>query len=198
MKSRALAISGSWVIDLYIHSDARGSFEEWFRADVASQLLGRNWVTAQANTSHSHHGVIRGVHYALVPPGQAKWVTCVAGAIRDFVIDIRPDSPTYGQHEEVPLSATAGRCVLISEGLGHAFVVDSETATVSYLLNAPYQPDREFGINVFDPDLRLPWNVDNPVVSDRDREAPTLAEAQAMGRLPTLAAYHELSSTTRD
>ena len=189
-----LGIAGAWRIRNTVHGDARGYFTEWFRADVATALLGRQWHTAQANVSRSARGVVRGVHYALVPPGQAKWVTCVDGGIIDFIVDIRPDSPTFGEHRRVELAAGSGDAVLISESLGHAFVATSEHATVSYLVNQPYAPTRELGVHPLDPDLGLDFRGIDVILSEKDRAALRLVEARERGLLPTLAEYRALDA----
>lgn len=183
MKAEALEISGAWSISLQQFHDSRGFFAEWFRQGMASELLGRNWQTAQANVSHSRHGVVRGIHYALTPPGQAKWVTCLQGRIIDYVVDIRLGSPTYGKWVGVELDASRGDAILIAEGLGHAFAVQSEDALVAYLVDQPFNPEREFSVSPIDPEIGLPLASDL-VISDRDLAAPTLQEARELGQLP--------------
>jgi len=133
----------------------------------------------------SRRGVLRGVHFADVPPGQAKYVTCVAGAILDVVVDIRVGSPTFGRWEAVRLDDENRRALYVAEGLGHAFLALSESATVVYLCSQPYAPAREHGIHPLDPELGIDWPLDGePVLSAKDAAAPTLAEARAAGLLP--------------
>lgn len=193
MTPETLAIAGAWHVPLHHYSDERGYFAEWFRREVASELLGRPWQTAQANVSQSRRGVVRGVHYALVPPGQAKWVTCLEGDITDFIIDLRLGSPTYASHVAVHLDASRGDAVLIGEGLGHAFVTRSERALVSYLVNQPFDPTRELAVNPLDPTLALDFGDLDLVLSPKDEAAPTLAEAAASGALPTWDQWTALS-----
>ncbi|HEX7355456.1 MAG TPA: dTDP-4-dehydrorhamnose 3,5-epimerase family protein [Mycobacteriales bacterium] len=177
---------GAFTVSPVLRGDDRGHFAETFRADVFEKQTGHPLHVAQVNTSVSRRGVIRGVHYALVPPGQAKYVSCLAGRLLDVVIDIRVGSPTFGRSAAVELDAETHNAVYIPEGLGHAFVALSEWATVNYLCSTPYNPDREFGVHPLDPALDLPFGaIDRPILSDRDAAAPTLAEAADLGRLPT-------------
>lgn len=179
---------GAFTVTPVVRGDSRGHFAETFRADVFAQAAGHPLTVAQANTSVSRCGVIRGVHYALVPPGQAKYVGCLAGRLLDVIVDIRLGSPTFGEHVAVELDAETHNAVYIPEGLGHAFVALSEWATVNYLCSAPYAPGREFGVHPLDPALVLPFpHVGERVLSDRDAAAPTLAEAERLGQLPTYA-----------
>jgi dTDP-4-dehydrorhamnose 3,5-epimerase len=194
---RALAVPDSYVIDLVPHGDARGRFTEWYRADVLEKATGFGLTLAQANHSVSARGVLRGVHFALVPPGQAKYVYCPSGRVLDVVVDIRVGSPTFGVHDSVVLDSEQPRAVYLAEGLGHAFVSLADSSSVTYLVSTGYAPDREFGVHPFDPELALPWPGDvDYQLSAKDRAAPTLAEAREQGQLPTMeqcaARYAEL------
>jgi dTDP-4-dehydrorhamnose 3,5-epimerase len=183
-----LAVPDSYVIDLVPHGDTRGRFTEWYRADALSRAVGHALPLAQANHSVSARGVLRGVHFALVPPGQAKYVYCPAGRVLDVVVDVRVDSPTFGTHDAVVLDSDQPRAVYLSEGLGHAFVALADHTSVTYLVSSGYDPAREFGIHPMDPDLALPWPSDVDLeLSAKDRAAPTLAEARVQGLLPTMA-----------
>jgi dTDP-4-dehydrorhamnose 3,5-epimerase len=131
--------------------------------------------------------VIRGIHYADVPPGQAKYVTCVAGAILDVIVDLRADSPSFGKWEAVELDAVTRRAVFLSEGLGHAFTALTDGATALYLCSTPYAPGREHGVHPLDPAIGITWPADEgwaPVLSEKDAAAPTLEEALRAGQLP--------------
>jgi dTDP-4-dehydrorhamnose 3,5-epimerase len=135
----------------------------------------------------SARGVLRGVHFALVPPGQAKYVYCPAGRVLDVVVDIRVGSPTFGVHDAVLLDSDAPRAVYLAEGLGHAFVSLADGSSVTYLVSTGYSPGREFGIDPMDPELDLPWPTDLEFdVSVKDRTAPTLVQARERGLLPTM------------
>lgn len=194
MKVRELTVAGGWEFSLTAHGDDRGSFCEWYRAEAVAEAVGHPLRLAQANHSVSRRGVVRGVHFADVPPSQAKYVYCPSGAVLDVIVDIRLGSPTFGRWEAVRLDATDRRAVYLSEGLGHAFCALTEEASVTYLCSTGYSPTREHGIHPLDPELGLPWQAD-PVLSAKDAAAPTLAEAADQGLLPRYEeclAYYDL------
>ena len=187
MEIRQLAVPDSYVLDLVPHGDPRGRFTEWYRADVLAEATGFGLTLAQANHSVSARGVLRGVHFALVPPGQAKYVYCPSGRVLDVIVDIRVGSPTFGVHDAVVLDSDEPRAVYLAEGLGHAFVSLADNSSVTYLVSSGYDPSREFGVSPLDPALDLPWPDDVEFeLSAKDRQAPTLAEAREQGRLPTI------------
>jgi dTDP-4-dehydrorhamnose 3,5-epimerase len=191
-----LGIEGAWAVTPRIFTDDRGSFLEWFRSADLALALGHRLDVAQANCSVSRRGVLRGVHFADVPPGQAKYVSCLSGAILDVVVDVRVGSPTYGRWEAVRLDEVNRRAVFLSEGLGHAFMALSDQATTMYLCSAPYAPGREHGVHPLDPGLGIAWPADlRPVLSEKDAAAPPLDQARAAGILPDHAAC--LSYTAR-
>jgi dTDP-4-dehydrorhamnose 3,5-epimerase len=179
------------------HADDRGTFLEYFRADLLERVTGHRLRLEQANCSVSARGSLRGIHYADVPPGQAKYVTCVRGAGLDVVIDIRTGSPTFGAWDAVVLDENERRAVYVAEGLGHAFLSLTDDATLLYLCSDGYRPASEHGINPLDRGIGIGWPSEvTPILSPRDRDAPTLAEASALGRLPSyddcLARYQVL------
>jgi dTDP-4-dehydrorhamnose 3,5-epimerase len=186
MKITPLVIEGSWVADLEVHSDIRGSFQEWFKFDEILTMTGYQFETNQANFSKSSKNVIRGIHYSLAKGGQAKWITCFSGAIRDFIVDIRLGSPTYGQWTSIELSENNPKAVLIGEGLGHAFMALEDKTCISYLLNSKYSIHEEFQINPFDISLGIEWgaNKDSVILSDNDLLAPTLSTQENLEQLP--------------
>jgi dTDP-4-dehydrorhamnose 3,5-epimerase len=185
---RELAVPDSYLVDLVPHGDARGRFTEWFRTDVLGAALGHRFSVAQANHSVSARGALRGVHFASVPPGQAKYVYCPAGRLLDVVVDLRVDSPTFGVHDAVVLDSEQPRAMYLAEGLGHAFLALADGTSVTYLVSSGYDPSREFTVSPLDPELDLPWPADVELeLSARDRAAPTLAEAREQGLLPTMA-----------
>ena len=182
-----LGIEGAWVYEPQVHNDDRGSFAETFRGAEFAADLGYRLDVAQANCSVSRRGVIRGIHYADVPPGQAKYITCMAGVILDVIVDLRTDSPSFGKWEAVRLDAATRRAVFIAEGLGHAFTALTDGATALYLCSTPYAPGREHGIHPMDPAIGIAWPMDEdwaPVLSEKDATAPTLDEALRAGQLP--------------
>ena len=189
MEAEKLSIEGAVVFTPRQHRDARGVFLEQLRADALRDVLGHPLTLAQANVSVSARGVVRGIHFAQVPPGQAKYVTCPRGRVLDVAVDLRVGSPTFGQHATAVLDDVDRRALYLAEGLGHAFVALSDEATVGYFCSTPFDPAREHGLSVFDPELALPWPDDlELVLSDRDRAAPSLAEVRAAGLLPEATA----------
>lgn len=186
MTFRELAVPGAWEISPRLHTDSRGAFFEWYTDADFAAFAGHRLDMRQANCSVSAAGVLRGLHYAQVPPSQAKYVTCPRGKVLDVVVDIRVGSPTFGRWDSVVLDDREHRSVYLSEGLGHAFLAMEDDSTVMYLCSAPYSPEREHTINALDPALGIEWRTDDKLIlSDRDRDAPTLAEVKAAGLLPT-------------
>lgn len=187
MQIRELSIPDSYEITPKQHGDDRGVFLEWYRFDKLEETIGHSMNLRQANTSVSKRGVVRGIHFADIPVGQAKYVTATHGAVLDYVIDIRVGSPTFGQWDTVLLDDTDRRAIYIAEGLGHCFVALTENATVSYLVTDVFNASREHGINPLDPDVALvfPPEAGVPLLSPKDTSAPSLAEAAASGLLPT-------------
>jgi dTDP-4-dehydrorhamnose 3,5-epimerase len=189
MDIRPLAIEGAWEITPKQFPDGRGVFLESFRGDKLAEVVGHRPDIIQTNVSVSSRGTVRGVHYADVPPSQAKYVTALSGSFVDYVVDIRVGSPTYGQWDEVLLDTDGRRAVYLSEGLGHAICALEDDSTVLYLCTATYDPQRERGVNPMDPalGLQLPQGIE-PNLSDKDKAAPSLRDAQEQGLLP---AYEE-------
>lgn len=195
-----LGIDGAWTFTPPVHRDDRGSFAEVFRGAEFVGDLGYPLGVAQVNCSRSRRGVIRGIHYSDVPPGQAKYVTCVSGAVLDVVVDLRVGSPGFGKWETVRLDEQDRRAVFLAEGLGHAFMALSPQATVLYLCSTPYAPGREHGVHPLDPTLGIAWPLDGPgdapVLSEKDAAALSLEEALLTGALPNYgdsAALHAQS-----
>ncbi|MEV6109008.1 dTDP-4-dehydrorhamnose 3,5-epimerase [Streptomyces sp. NPDC051940] len=199
---RPLSIEGAWVHEPKIFPDERGSFLEWFRGGDFRETTGHGLNLAQANCSVSRRGTLRGIHYADVPPGQAKYVTCVRGAVLDAVVDIRTGSPTFGHSELVRLDDGTRHAVYLSEGLGHGFLALTDDAVVVYLCSEGYAPEREHGIDPLDPDLAVDWPAGiAPVLSPKDAAAPSFADAERRGLLPSFeasAAYRRRLRTAHD
>jgi 5-epimerase len=198
MKATELAIAGAWVFTPQVFPDSRGRFAAPYQADAFVEALGFPLAVAQVNQSVSARGVIRGVHFADVPPGQAKYVYCPRGALLDVIVDVRVGSPTYGLVEAVELDAASCRAVYLAEGLGHAFVALEDDTAMTYLCSTGYRPGAEHGVNPLDPELALPWPAGlAPILSEKDAAAPSLAQARAAGLLPTWEAcrarYAELA-----
>jgi dTDP-4-dehydrorhamnose 3,5-epimerase len=194
---RPLAIADAFEITPRQFPDGRGVFLESFRGDLLAEHLGHRPQVVQTNISVSSQGTVRGIHFADVPPSQAKYITAVSGSLLDFVVDIRVGSPTFGQWESILLDTKDRRAVYLPEGMGHAFAALEDDTTAMYLVTAPYAPSREHGIHPLDPDvgLTLPEGMEAPLLSPKDQGAPTLAEAREQGLLPTYAACQEFYAT---
>ena len=164
-------------------------FFEWFTERAFEEMTGHPFEMRQANCSVSAAGVLRGLHFAQVPPSQAKYVTCVKGAVFDVAVDIRVGSPTYGQWDAVVLDEVDRRSMYLSEGLAHGFLALQDDSTVMYLCSTPYSPQREHTIAATDPAIGIEWPLPAAELrlSDRDAVAPSLAEVRAAGLLPTWA-----------
>jgi dTDP-4-dehydrorhamnose 3,5-epimerase len=185
MDIKALSIEGSFEITPKQFPDDRGLFLESFRGDRLAEVIGHRLDIIQTNVSVSSRGTVRGVHFADVPPSQAKYVTALSGSFMDFVIDIRVGSPTFGQWDSVLLDTFDRRATYLAEGLGHAICSLEDDSTVLYLCSSTYDPAREHGINPLDPELALALPDDvTPVLSPKDAKAPSLSEAAAQGLLP--------------
>lgn len=191
MELRELSVPGAWEMTPKLLGDPRGMFLEWFKADEFSAAVGRDLDLRQANGSVSAAGVLRGIHFADVPPGQAKYVTCPRGSVLDVVVDLRVDSPTFGTWDAVLLDDADRRAIYIGEGLGHAFLALEDYSTVIYLCSAAYSPGHEHGVHPLDPEIGIAWPTAgrdgtrlNLTLSAKDEEAPTLQQAKAQGLLP--------------
>jgi dTDP-4-dehydrorhamnose 3,5-epimerase len=201
MPVRELKIPGAWEITPTIHGDSRGMFFEWLTARAFTEFAGHRLDVRQANCSVSAAGVLRGVHFAQVPPSQAKYVTCVSGSVFDVVVDTRVGSPTFGQWDSVLLDDTDRRTIYISEGLGHGFLALQDNSTIVYLCSSEYNPQREHTICATDPELAIDWPlVDGatPTLSDRDAAAPSFEEVRASGLLPTWEETQRFVAGLRD
>jgi dTDP-4-dehydrorhamnose 3,5-epimerase len=190
MEVRELKVPGAWEITPKVHGDSRGVFFEWLTDRGFTAFAGHRLDVRQANCSVSAAGVLRGLHFAELPPSQAKYVTCVRGSVFDVVVDIRVGSPTFGQWDATLLDDVDRRTIYISEGLGHGFLALQDNSTVIYLCSTEYNPQREHTIRATDPALAIDWPlVDGaaPSLSDRDAAAPSFDEVRAAGLLPTWA-----------
>ncbi len=186
MKLTPLGIDGAWLAESPVWSDERGLFREWFKLEDVKAATGRDFGIEQANISLSSAGTLRGIHYSIAPRGQAKWITCVSGSIQDVIVDIRPDSKTFGQWVDVALKGDSGNAVLISEGLGHGFLALEDDTAVAYLVSTPFSPTDEFEINPLDEKIGINWGIDlmSLKISHKDKIAPTLEERFTEGKLP--------------
>jgi dTDP-4-dehydrorhamnose 3,5-epimerase len=186
MSLQELSIVGAFVATHRVFPDERGLFREWFKAKEISSI-DADFSVQQANYSKSNRWVIRGIHYSLSPQGQAKIVTCASGNIVDVLVDLRTGSPSYLKIEYVELSEDSGRVVYIPSGVGHGFIVASETAAVVYLTSSGYAPEHEKAICPTDEEIGIAWPLpvgEVGIISKADTEAPSLAQAKESGTLP--------------
>ena len=193
MAFRQLSIPGAWEIVPTLHGDSRGHFFEWFTQRDFQEVTGHPFEIRQSNCSTSSAGVLRGLHFAQLPPSQAKYVTCVKGSVFDVVVDIRVGSPTYGHWDSVLLDDVDRRSIYISEGLAHGFLSLQDNSTVMYLCSTPYAPQREHTIHAIDPTIGIEWPlpVAELLLSERDAAARSLAEVREAGLLPTWSEANE-------
>jgi dTDP-4-dehydrorhamnose 3,5-epimerase len=187
MKLIPLGIEGAWLAESPILNDDRGHFREWFKLADVRAATGIDFSVQQANISQSNRGVIRGIHYSLAPMGQAKWVTCAEGSIQDVIVDLRPTSKTFSKYISIKLDSQKGLSVLLSPGLGHGFLSLEDRTTVSYLLSTEYVPSLEFGVNPFDEELQIDWELDGfeAKLSLKDERSPNLESLKLSKLLPT-------------
>jgi dTDP-4-dehydrorhamnose 3,5-epimerase len=171
-----LGIEGVFTFDSPLWTDERGTFREWFRLDEI--VAGRKslFQVKQSNFSTSQKGVVRGIHFSKIEFGQSKLITCVSGRIFDVVVDLNPNSVTFGKWVSVELSKESGKSLHISPGLGHAFLAMEENSIVVYSQTTSFEPRMEFGINPFDADLKIEWPKLDYIVSDKDLKAPSFKD----------------------
>ncbi len=178
-----LPLEGALLIEPTPFEDHRGSFLRlWDHA--AYREAGMDLGIAQAATSSNHRrGTLRGLHFQLPPVGEAKLVTCIRGSIYDVLVDLRADSPTYGQWWATTLRAGSNRLVYLPQGFGHGYQALEDHSVCFYTMSAPYTPELARGVRWDDPELAIPWPVSDPVLSDRDATLPLLADVAPI-RLP--------------
>ena len=170
----ATKLDGVVLVEPTVHGDERGFFVETYSRDAWAEL-GVDAEFVQHNHSRSSQGTLRGLHFQTAP-GQAKLLRCARGEILDVAVDLRRDSPTYGQWEAHVLDDQQHHQLFVPIGFAHGFVVLSETADVCYLVSNLFDPATEKGIAWDDPDVGVDWRVDEPLLSERDKTAPRLAE----------------------
>jgi dTDP-4-dehydrorhamnose 3,5-epimerase len=173
-------LEGLVLVEPQVHGDERGFFVETYARDEW-KALGVDADFVQQNHSRSSKGTLRGIHFQ-TEPGQAKLLRCARGAIIDVAVDLRRDSGTYGQWEAHVLDDAAGHQLYVPVGFGHGFAVLSEVADVCYQVSSLYDPATEAGIAWDDPEVGVDWQVDEPLLSQRDKDAPRLSEIA--GSLP--------------
>lgn len=170
MEATPLRLKGLLLIKPKVFRDSRGFFLETFQQS-SYEKAGIQCSFVQDNHSFSQKGCIRGMHFQSIP-GQAKLIRVGVGKIFDVAVDIRPDSPTYGQWEGVILDDQSHHQLFIPVGFAHGFCVISPEAHVLYKVSTPYDPKHEKGFRWDDPTIKIDWPVDNPLISERDQQAP--------------------------
>ncbi|GIF01357.1 dTDP-4-dehydrorhamnose 3,5-epimerase family protein [Paractinoplanes rishiriensis] len=194
MKVCELGIVGAWVFTPEVHTWAAGAFVEPYSAPEFAEVVGHRLDLGHLNVSVAHAGTVRGVHFGDVPPGQAKYITCVVGSVWDVAVDLRVGSPTFGAWVGTLLDDRTRSAVYLSEGLGHGYISLEDHSTLVYVCSQPYVEGREHRINPLDPDLDIGWPTVSRdgseldyVIGRKDRAAPMLSEALKHGILPSLA-----------
>ncbi|NIH82807.1 dTDP-4-dehydrorhamnose 3,5-epimerase family protein [Amycolatopsis viridis] len=168
-------IAGAWLFEPTPHVDARGFFSRTFDREVVASVGIDPDGFAQDSLSRSVRGVIRGMHLRS-GAGEAKLVRCSYGEVFDVVVDLRPDSPTFGNSEYFQLSGDTQVTVYVPAGCAHGFQALTDPADVSYRIDRPHDPAEDVTIAFDDPGLAIPWPLPVTLTSDRDRRAPSLAE----------------------
>ncbi|MEU9062186.1 dTDP-4-dehydrorhamnose 3,5-epimerase family protein [Streptomyces sp. NPDC048430] len=196
MEAKELGVVGAHVFTPQVFADPRGAFVSPFQEEAFVRQTGhRLFPVAQSSHSRSRRGVVRGVHFTRTPPGMAKYVYCPRGRALDIIVDLRRGSPTFGRHATVVLDPVDFRAVYFPVGLGHAFVALEDDTVMAYTLSLAYAPENELALSVDDPDLALSLPEDiEPVVSERDRAAQSLAQALESGVLPDYEQCLELDA----
>jgi dTDP-4-dehydrorhamnose 3,5-epimerase len=167
-------LDGLVMIEPEVHRDERGFLLETFREEDWREL-GIEAEFVQETHSRSGRGTLRGLHFQ-TKPGQAKLVRCLRGSIWDVAVDLRRDSPTFGRWEGYELDDERHRQLFLPAGFAHGFCVLSDGADFAYKLSSYYDPSTEAGIAWDDPEVGVKWPISDPMLSDRDREAPSLTE----------------------
>ena len=179
MKFTHQLISDVILIDPLVHGDDRGYFVETFRQDLFAEAVGYQVNFVQDNESKSTKGVLRGLHYQIPPFSQSKLVRVLEGKVLDVAVDIRKNSPTFGQHIAIELSSENMRQIFIPQGFAHGFAVLSEIAIINYRVDNLYSPEHEKGIAFNDLELNIDWRfkMEELKLSEKDRLHPNLEDA---------------------
>ena len=178
MKFTRTEIEDVIIIEPKVHGDSRGYFLESYRQDKLEEFLGYHVEFCQDNESKSMKGVLRGLHYQLPPYAQTKLVRVIQGRVLDIAVDIRKNSPTFGKHVGVELSADNKKQLFVPRGFAHGFVVLEEDTIFAYKVDSYYSPECDRGMAFDDPTLNIDWLLPEPelVLSEKDRRQPKLAE----------------------
>ena len=178
MRVEETKLAGCFIIHDTVFEDSRGYFFESFNKQKFDALTGTNITFVQDNQSKSTRGVLRGLHFQRGEHAQAKLVRVLDGSVLDVAVDLRKDSPTFGQYEAVELTSTNHLQFFIPRGFGHGFVVLSETATFFYKCDNFYNKESDGGLIYNDPTINIDWKIDSNelLLSDKDKLQPSLEE----------------------
>lgn len=175
MKLTETEIEGIYIIEPKVFGDHRGWFMESYSKKSLPQIKGE---FVQDNHSFSvEKDVLRGIHFQQAPYSQAKLVRCVAGAVMDFAVDLRKGSPTYKKWIGIELSRTNKRMLYIPKGFGHGFVTLTSDVEFLYKADDYYNPESDRSIRFDDPDIGVNWGIENPILSEKDKNASLLKES---------------------
>lgn len=192
MNVETLNIEGAKKLTFPVHEDERGFFREWFKESHFFKV-DPLFSVKQANMSQSKKNVIRGIHFSVAPEGQAKLVTVISGHITDVLIDLRIGSPTFLKVVEIELTDDSGEAIFIPTGVGHGFLVHSESAKIVYLTSGEYSPEFENSVCPTDPDLGISWKIASgkkPIISRTDQNSPKLSNFIGEDLLPKYLGNH--------
>jgi len=170
MEVKETFIPGLFEIQPVIHGDDRGWFIETFNTARYENLLGRKLEFVQDNMSMSSKGILRGLHFQSPPMSQAKLVSCVSGSVLDVVVDIRSDSPSYGKHYSTVLTSDRHNQLFIPRGMAHGFLALEDQTIFSYKCDNYYSKEHEMTLKWDDQDLDIPWGIDSPIISEKDKQ----------------------------
>ena len=177
MKFTKTDLDGVYIVEPAVFGDHRGFFmESWSEREFEKEGLHYNFVQDN-HSSSSVKGTLRGIHFQRGDKAQAKLVRCVKGAVLDVAVDLRPDSPTYKKWVAVELSAENKKQLLIPRGFGHGFVTLTDDVEFLYKADNFYAPEADGGIRWNDPEIGVDWGVENPILSQKDENAPLLRDA---------------------
>jgi dTDP-4-dehydrorhamnose 3,5-epimerase len=168
-----LKIKGSWLATAPVMEDSRGSFSELFKYDEILAETGQEFRVAQANTSISRKGALRGLHFSLALGGQSKWVGCMSGSLIDVMVDLREGSPSFLEHVSYKLDMEQQNLLFVPSGVAHGFLALEDETRVVYLLTGKYQPSHEYGVDALDATLKIDWPEMEFIRSTKDAQAPS-------------------------
>lgn len=172
MEIKETKLKGAFSIQPKLFHDNRGYFFEWFSGRKFEELTSIHFKPVQFNSSKSTKGVLRGLHYQEEPACQTKLVAVTQGIIQDVIVDLRPDSPSFGMHHSEIISEESKNQLFVPKGFGHGFLVLSETAEIFYAIDDYYSPAHENGVMYDDPSLGIEWQIDQKdiLLSDKDKK----------------------------